>query len=229
MASTALTALLEALQEIQALQLANPSPTAKSPFKGPAVKRAIGRGQVVLLSSHFERYIYEVNEEAIEFLLSIPIGVVALPVKIRLMHARAPIDAMVETSWEHREEGLRAFALHEAPLWDDGSDLQTFEHERLLEWMKAPKSKKLVRYFSQWEVANIFDSVTRKESVRTDLWLRIDELVDKRNNIAHGDLTVEATHLDIQKYLRAVRTFTTRVDRHFSKVLARLSGAGSPW
>jgi hypothetical protein len=72
-------------------------------------------------------------------------------------------------------------------------------------------------------------AVTRKESVRADLWLTIDELVEKRNNIAHGDLTVEATYLDVQKYLKAVRTFTDRVDRHFGRVLGKLAGAAAPW
>ena len=95
--------------------------------------------------------------------------------------------------------------------------------------MKSPKSQKVNRYFQQWGIPDVFDTITRKESVKADLRLRLDELVHKRNNIAHGDLTIEATYLDVQKYLKAVRTFTERVDRHFGKALAGLADAGAPW
>jgi hypothetical protein len=228
-ASTALRSLLEAIDEVRALQQANPSPSTTSPFRRPEVKRAIGRAQVVLLSSHFERYFYELNEEAVEFLISTSINVESLPLEIRLVHSRSPVDAMVETSWENRETALRKFARLEAPLWDDSSLVESFQHDRLLEWMSTPKSNKVKRYFGQWEISDIFSSVTRKDSIRTDLWLRIDELVEKRNNIAHGDLAVEATHLDIVKYLKAIQTFTSRVDRHFAKTLGRLAGVNPPW
>ena len=51
------------LQRVTALQRANPSPTGSAPAL-PEVTRAIGRASVVILSSHFERYLYAVNEEA---------------------------------------------------------------------------------------------------------------------------------------------------------------------
>ena len=37
---------------------------------------------------------------------------------------------------------------------------------------------------------------------------KIQELVDKRNNIAHGDLTAEATYQDIASYRKVVWTFS---------------------
>jgi hypothetical protein len=59
--------------------------------------------------------------------------------------------------------------------------------------------------------------------------MRIDELVTKRNNIAHGDFTVEATYLDVVQYRSAVKTFCERADRRMSSQLARLAAAKRPW
>jgi hypothetical protein len=69
MSSRALQSLLIALEEVGDLQRANPTPTGAAPSQ-PETTRAIGRASVVLLSSHLERYIRNLNEEAVEFVNS---------------------------------------------------------------------------------------------------------------------------------------------------------------
>jgi len=65
MPSEALRAFKTALGEIVDLRsVARPS-LASSSLR---LARAAGRAQAVLLSAHFERYLYAINEEAIEFL-----------------------------------------------------------------------------------------------------------------------------------------------------------------
>jgi hypothetical protein len=148
---------------------------------------------------------------------------------VRLLHARAPVDALVESSWERREAALREFAQNEARIWDDTAPVVGFDHTRLLEWMKSPKSQKVRRYYAQWGIDDVFSAITRKAQKRADLWLKINELVEKRNNIAHGDLTAEATYLDVQRYLAATKLFVGRADRLLGTVVSRLDGAATPW
>lgn len=229
MPSRALQSLLLALEEVRALQRANPSPSATAPFRRPDVTRAIGRAQVVLLSSHFERYIYEINEEAVDFLVNAEIQVGRVPLELRLLHCKQSTDRLVDISWERRENALRAFATGEAKLWDDANPLEAIDHARLLEWMKAPTSAKVQRYFKQWGIVDIFASITRSDSKRREFWLRINELVEKRNNIAHGDLTVQATHVDVSRYLGTVRKFTMRCDRRFARTVGRVADRDAPW
>ncbi len=64
MGSQSLAALSIAIHEISLLQQVNPSPFGAQPSR-PDITRAIGRASVVLLSSHFERYFYAINEEAV--------------------------------------------------------------------------------------------------------------------------------------------------------------------
>lgn len=229
MSSTALQRLLDATSEVGALQRANPSPSSSSPFRRPDVTRAIGRAQVVLLSSHFERYLYEVNEEAVEHLIVCKVSVGKVPLELRLLHSRRPADDLAQIEWKRRENALREFAESESTLWKDEGELAQLDHARLLEWMKTPVSKSVARFFRQWGIEDIFEAVTRSASNSRDLRLRIDELVEKRNNIAHGDLTVEATHLDVSKYLGAVRKFASRADRRLGRCVAALSENHRPW
>lgn len=96
-------------------------------------------------------------------------------------------------------------------------------------WMKAPSPKNLVRYYRYWGIDDIFESITRTVNTRTELRLRLDELVRKRNNIAHGDATVEATPTDVRSYQTSALRFCERADRQLGKALKRLVATAPPW
>ena len=42
------------------------------------------------------------------------------------------------------------------------------------------------RYFAYWGIPDIFEHITRSATTRGRLYLPVSELIDKRNNIAHG-------------------------------------------
>jgi len=181
-----------------------------------------------LLSSHFERYIYAVNEEATDVINGSGVTGAYLPELLRLLHSRVIVDAMVETGWEHRAEQLRRFMRSDAWLWDSVPP-GALDHEALLTWMTAPTPRNLIRYYRYWEIEDIFRAVTRAPHTRTDLRLKLDELVRKRNNIAHGDPTTEATRIDINAYRDATLRFCVRSDRQLARALVRIVACPSPW
>lgn len=229
MASAALEGLRAGLLEISAMQRANPSPQAGGGLTRPAVVRAIGRAEVVLLSSHFERYLYALNEEAVTVVLngSIPAG--KLPEEVRLLHSRPPVDALAQTAWDRRADKLRTMSEFESEIWLDHVVVSYLDAERLLSWMKTPNCKSVARVFRIWGIPDIFSAVTRKKIHRQALWMRLNELVEKRNNIAHGDLSVEARHLDIVQYRGAVKKFCESADRAMATALARNLHCPRPW
>jgi hypothetical protein len=190
--------------------------------------RAIGRGQIVLLSSHFERYIYSLNEELVGVLNENEIPSERLPELFRLQHAAGPVDDLARTGSERRGKKLQEFASNEAWLWRVGST-GIVDHERMLAWMKAPHASDLVRYFRMWGIDDVFSAITRNATTRSALWLGIQGLVDLRNNIAHGDFVAQATQQDVRRYMISVRQFCSRVDRRVAQEVARQYGLAKPW
>jgi hypothetical protein len=115
-------------------------------------------------------------------------------------------------------------------LWRTGGVTGDLDHSRLLIWMKAPHCKEVRRLYRQFGIPDIFSAVTRKPHTRSRLWLNLSELVEKRNNIAHGDSETEALPRQLTQYIYSVQTFTSSADRVFSKRLQRLSSADMrPW
>jgi hypothetical protein len=228
LASLSLTALVAALSEISTLESANPSPTGKAP-KNSALTKAIGRAAIVLLTSHFERYLYAINEEAIQAVVNSRADADRLPLEIRLLHSRPPIDSLAQQQWKARGPGLEQMIRDESSLWSKGVVPTVLVSDRLLDWMKSPKSKDILRYYRQWGIEDIFSSITRTAASRSSLWLRITSLVDKRNSIAHGDAATDATQSDVRIYKAAVAVFAGRADRVLSRRLSVLFTFPPPW
>lgn len=220
MPSIAFLAVTAGLQEIDALQRANPSPTGAAP-EDPATTRAIGRASIVLLSSHFERYHYGVTEEVVAAINVSALPSERLPEEIRLRHSEAAIDELAAMEWIRRGPALRELVAKDGPLWSSGTAVSTLDYARLLRWMSAPKPRELLRLYRMFGIHDVFSSVTRTAHTRSALWLSIESLVDKRNNIAHGDATESATQADVRRYVSAVGVFCQRVDRLVGRHLGR--------
>ncbi|HST32052.1 MAG TPA: HEPN domain-containing protein [Solirubrobacteraceae bacterium] len=227
MASDSLEAFYHAVDEVEDLQRADRTPVGGT-SSDPTLTRVVGRASVVLLSSHFERYLYGVNEEATDALNGWVVAGTALPMRLRLLHSRSSIDGMVETAWERRGDHLERFIQNEAWLWG-GEARGALDHERLLRWMKSPTPQNVVRFYKFWGIKDIFSAVTRAVHTRTEMRLRLDELVRKRNNIAHGDPSTEATASDVASYRAATLRFCERADSQLGRAVGRIAGNQTPW
>ena len=74
----------------------------------------------MLLSSHFERYLYTVNEEAVLFVNSQNITAARLSDPIKLLHSKRPIDDIADTNWENRSGQLTQLISSDGWLWSPG-------------------------------------------------------------------------------------------------------------
>jgi hypothetical protein len=227
MPSSALLDLLAGIEEVRNLQLANPAPPGGLSARSSVV-RAINRSSVVLLTSHFERYLRGLNEEAVDAVNASPIVGSALPEALRLQHSRPAVDGMFETKWTNRGTRLQAFARQDSWLWS-AADKGNMEAERLVRWMRTPSPEQVGRLFKMWGVDDVFGKVTRAPHQRARFWTRIGELIEKRNRIAHGDRTAEATFQDVSSYLAVVRDFCSRADRIMARAVSRVVRTAAPW
>jgi hypothetical protein len=194
-----------------------------------AARVANRRACVVLLCSHYERYIYGLNDEATDFLNSCGLASERIPERVRLLQVRAAIDELSRQNWDARARKLYEFANTHAPLWSLGSPVVSLDAAATLSWMKSPKVEDVLRYFASFGEENILLRITRSPGTRRALARRLQGLVDSRNGIAHGDATVQPLGSEVTEYIDAVVTFATRVDNVFAKRLAKITGLAIPW
>jgi RiboL-PSP-HEPN len=152
----------------------------------------------------------------------------ALSDRLKLLHSRYPIDELSEMNWENRSQRLLSFIAEDGWLWSTGTN-GLLSHGRLLAWLRAPRPGDLQRYYRCWDIEDIFSRITRTPSARSKLWLGVQELVDIRNNIAHGDFTAQPTQADIQRYTVSARTFCERADGQLARALGKLTIGDRPW
>lgn len=231
MSSRALAELLVGADEVRAMRTHYPVPRRGLPTGDKALAaKAHGRACVVLLSSHLDRYIYAVNEEAVDWLNGQSCSLDAFPEEFLLQHSRRPVDSLAELSWERRGASLSSFIASHGPVWSPGGCSGSLDANELVTWLKSPKPESLVRFYRLYGIENIFYSVTRKPSTRGVLYLGIRELVEKRNNIAHGDFQTQATPMDVTRYLTAVRRFGESADKVFARGVRKMAKAtAAPW
>lgn len=214
-------------REVSTLLGTDPTPLGHIPHN-PDLTRSVTRACVVILCSHFERYLRSVNEEAILLINKVMISHTSVPLTFRLRHASITIDDIAKTSWEHRQEKLEEYTRTDAWLW--GTAIKgTLNHERILQWMKSPTPRSIIRFYKLWDFEDIFGTITRNRHTYQHFFLIIDELVGKRNNIAHGDFTTEATASQIVEYQTIIEIFCRRTDKQLSRKLHTLFRFTTNW
>lgn len=225
--SQALLAFRDALAEVKHLRKASPTRSGGTP-RNPEITLAVGRACIVLLASHFERYFYAVNEEAISFVGAQVTDGTMLPKSLRLIHTRPIIDSIALIGWEHRDKQLEEFLISDGWLWSRqlNGDL---DPSRILSWMKSPSPENLIRYYRYWGIKNIFSDITRKQQIKKKLFFTIRSLVEKRNNIVHGDIAEQVTPGDVRGYANLARDFCDRADRALARAIARTLRTTRPW
>ena len=227
MGSNALNGLLAGLEEADHLLKANPTPRGGLP-KRPKVARALNRAAVVLIASHLERYLHAVNEELAEGVNSSTVSRSSIPETLRLQHSRNIVDDLFKTQWNNRAKQLGCFVTSDGWLWGQ-SPKESLESRRLLKWMKTPKPNSIRRLFALWGIKDIFGTITRTAHTRQRMWLKLQELADKRNDIAHGNMNAEATYQDAQSYIGIVRRFCKSCDRAVGRLAGRWIKGSHLW
>ena len=227
MPSKALDGLLRGVGEVDHLLEGDPTPIGGLSPR-PDITRAVTRAAVVLLCSHYERYLRSVVEETVAEVNARGVVGDRLSERLRLQHSRMGVEELATLEWTRRANRLGEFIRSEAWLWGGGPQ-SPLSAKALLSWMRAPVPKNVIRLYDLWGISDIFSNITRAEHTRRNLELNLQALVDKRNNIAHGDFSVEATRGDVERYQGAVSIFCERADRALAKALNRSLGMVVGW
>ncbi|WP_420461663.1 MAE_28990/MAE_18760 family HEPN-like nuclease [Candidatus Palauibacter sp.] len=227
MSSKAFESFFNGSGEVQDILDADPGPLGGL-SEEPETTRALTRAALVMLYGHFERYVRESMEEAVDLMNIEKVEPGLLPITFKLRHSRKAVRRMSEMAWEKRETALGEFITMEGWLWAD-VPAGKLDIKNLLEDLKSPTPKTLMKLYSMWGVPDIFRRITRKPQMRRLFWLSLEELVHKRNNIAHGDFAVETTQGDVRQYVKIASEFCRRTDGVLAMVLQQRMRVPCAW
>ena len=199
-----------------ALQLSRPRASTDEARRG----RAVCRGGVVLLCSHIEGYIEDLAEVIVDRIVQRQLRKDKLSPTFLYQCSHDLIAQIRETSDPERiAPKVKDLVRRDQDIWND-EDLfvQPLPHDRIVAGFATPNTEKIRKFWGRFGYTH-YDGDLRSQ-LRADyaiLTNMVDQVVDQRNKIAHGDHIVTGTPSD----LRNMTTLVTKFCRTTDDVVAR--------
>ncbi|MFE2479817.1 MAE_28990/MAE_18760 family HEPN-like nuclease [Streptomyces sp. NPDC059389] len=183
------------------------SPLAHRADESIQLENAVHRACLVLLVAHFEGFAKAALSEYVDEVRAVRPPARKVPPEFLELFTRDRIQEIASlppgTDRVHRTRRLfTAFS----DLWDQerSIDPQVISAKTLARQMTSLKPAVLRDSFALIGVEDIIDQATSflndaGMSVRVDV--KLEEIVNKRNSIAHGDYSVKPTSTDLEEYI----------------------------
>lgn len=197
---------------------------------------AIHRASTVILCSRLESYFEHVFIEGWEFLESRKAPGASIPRELRVRVALVESRRLIDTDRDDpaKIDSLAGSVLGDIHhLWEFQEPFSTgFAHvEKLAARLSNPDPRNLVWFFKPYGFDNILSSIELMTDGRlraSTLEKNLDNFVEARHRIAHGDERVMPTSQDVSQYLEQCRMLCREVDAVLGLKIEGL-GLGFPW
>jgi hypothetical protein len=185
---------------------------------------ALCRAATVLLSSHIQGYIEDLSDVIVGSLISGSISASRIPDSFRYHSSRKAIDSIVAVAGDSRVQKIRDYFNEYGFLIDiEANVTERFEALPFKDGFGNPTVDEIKRFLRRFGFANFEGEMRRR--LRAD-WLvvenAINQTIDRRNKIAHGDPLATLTPRDLRQYLSLVRKFCATADsvttKHFRSI-----------
>ncbi|MRX44614.1 MAE_28990/MAE_18760 family HEPN-like nuclease [Agromyces kandeliae] len=182
---------------------------------------ALCRAAVVLVVSHFEAYLKTLAEEYVDAVGTGEIASSRLPRGLREVHTLPKLESILAARDDEQRASLLKRLGTVAALWNDNAKppkgaLQATTFARLVTSAKASVINDI--FARMGNAGNVCDGdiemVDDTGDVQTaSVELSLRDIVDCRNDIAHGKAERKPTPDDVGRYLHFLRTFAERLQR----------------
>ena len=205
---------------------------------------ALYRASVVLLSSHLERYIESLVVEAIDAINFAMPTVDQLPELLRLtqieqslraVHSavsdpRDPDKVLDKREMINKVQAFKAFLDDYDYFFNDSQPCTKLNVNILIDRFSNPSPHKIVHLFRQFGFHNVVQRAISRESKpdKANIEGMVNELIEKRNAIAHTGMTTNLTRENIIVYLRYSRRLVRGIDTIVGQEVEKIVGKW-PW
>lgn len=182
---------------------------------------AIRRASVVLLVSHFESFLRSLGEGFVDVLSSGTVESRSIPTGIRELHTLPRLQEIASTNDSKQRHSLLRKLGEISALWNDAAKpppgtLSAWKVSREITSAKAEKIDHLFLLMGSTgpvcdgdlDIAEEDDAV-----ISLNIRLALNDVVQCRNDIAHGDSSRKPTQEDVDRYILFLKALAGRLQR----------------
>lgn len=208
--------LIKRLSEVIILQQLSSSYSRTGPSSKNAEKvKVFYRAAVVLLSSHIEGYIEELGELCLDRILTKKLEKQCLADSFFYFFSKDIIDEIKNTSDPGAiSRKVRIITDRDLDIWSNDKIFQKpLDAERFLQDFSNPKTDEIKRFFARFGYSEF--SLELGRLLKSNYLIcrnMVDNVVDQRHKIAHGDISINGTPKDIEDQIQLVRLYCRAID-----------------
>ena len=217
--TTAYSSLISRLDEVNLLRRLASAREQTDPINLRNEINVFCRAAIVLLCAHLEAYIKELGEVALTGIQLKSVSRARLASQFYYHISKDILKEVKDTSQPDRiAEKLFSFLSDDLPYWNrSGPFPQPLPVERFNKGFSNPGFDKIRAYFNRFgygQYQGDLGAVLRANyNVTVNM---VDHLVDTRNKIAHGDLSVTKTPSDVDNMIVIIRSYCGATDSVFA-------------
>lgn len=192
---------------------------------------ALNRAGLVLLSAHLEGFIENLVEECVSLMHANGVAVANVPARLRAAQLEATVMKPVPQN-DHvtANKRVQEMAPTLANLWAPVTVVTNslLKASPILSQMSNPGTKEIDHVFWYFDIDKAMDHIWWNRAGNDAVKRNINELVGKRNAIAHGNQNVNVWKSDVERYQKYVTGVAKALDKKMeTKLHAILNQA--PW
>ena len=180
---------------------------------------ALCRGAIVLLSAHLEAYIKELGELVVDSIHAKKVPRVRIAPCFYYYISKVKIDAISNTT-DPRKKARKVFSFlnQDIEYWSqDGPFPQPIPSHAFNMGFSNPAFKKISTYFKRFGYENYKNDLARVLKAEYQFTVTmVDNLVDVRNKIAHGDPTSTKTPSEVGDITDIIKKYCATTDNVFA-------------
>ncbi|SHL51430.1 hypothetical protein SAMN05518668_101362 [Sphingobium sp. YR657] len=181
---------------------------------------ALCRGSVVLLSSHIEAYVKELGEHTLDAIYDNGVcrSKISLPFFYHLSRARIE-NVRSGSQPANIASHMRSFVEHDATMWGSQGGFPTpIVAYDFNGGFSNPSFDKVKAYLGRFGYENFRrDFMRRLGRAAQPTITGLDQIVDTRNSIAHGDPSATKTPAEVKDMITLAKVFCRTVDTLFAE------------
>ena len=204
------------LPEVDVLRkLANEHLRSAGPLKGGEVVNPLCRAGVVLLSSHIEGYVEDLSEVILRRILEKKTPKQTLSGRFLYYFSKDVIDEISKTRDPDKiSEKVRRLFERDEDIWCSKEKFsEELPVDRFVSGFSTPRFDEIRRFIARFGYKSYRRDLGRRLQASFQACIRmVDNVVDQRNKIAHGDAVTTATPADLENMMSLVRLFCRSTD-----------------